>query len=80
MNPRMFMLLPDNKEILQWISEKKEPGEARINLGRVSRMHFGSNDTQRLKKLKSKLKGREHMCLAIVSDTRQAELVFDSDQ
>lgn len=77
----MFMLLPDNKHILQWVSGEKDPAASRVNLNHVTRLFFGPNDTKRLKGIKSKVKGREHLCLGVVidRDSKPLELVFDDE-
>ena len=38
LNNRLFMLLSDNKQILQWISEKKSPVNSRMDLSLVTRI------------------------------------------
>jgi hypothetical protein len=74
------MMAPENKEILQWVSAKKEPAESRIMLNKVTRIFFGCDQTKRLKSAKSKLKGKEHLCLAIACerDSKPLELVFEN--
>ena len=54
----MFILHPEDKSKLQWISEKKSPTNSRINLEEVSRLIlFGlSEETKRLKAIKQKIK------------------------
>lgn len=83
LDPRMFLLLPDNKEIMQWISEKKSPGKSRINLNKVTRIFFGTNDTKRLKNIKKKLTGSEELCVGLISEKvgdykSSLDLVFDT--
>jgi hypothetical protein len=71
---RMFILLPDNKSILQWISEKKMPVDSRIKLDEVSRLLFGlSEETKRLNTVRSQLKAKkipESFCLSIFTSDR----------
>ena len=45
LNPRLFFLVPDNKEILQWVSDVKSPGKSRILLTKITRIFFGVKDT-----------------------------------
>jgi hypothetical protein len=70
----MFILLPDNKSILQWISEKKMPVDSRIKLDEVSRLLFGlSEETKRLNTVRSQLKAKkipESLCLSIFNSER----------
>jgi len=57
LNSRLFLLVPDNKEILQWVSEEKSPGKSRILLSKITRIFFGVKDTERLKGMSKKLAG-----------------------
>lgn len=41
LSARMFLLLPDNKAILQWVSGEKSPADSRVNLSKVTRVFFG---------------------------------------
>jgi hypothetical protein len=78
LSERMFMLLPENKHMLQWISGDKAPQDCRVPLNKVTRLFFGPAHTKRLKGIKSKVKGREHLCLGVgVSESSSPlELVF----
>jgi hypothetical protein len=81
----MFLLLPDNKTILQWISEKKTPVNSRIKLDEVTRVLFGlSEETKRLNSIRSQLKAKkipESQCLSILASDRypELELVFETE-
>jgi len=70
----MFILLPDNKSILQWSSEKKTPVDSRIKLDEVSRILFGlSEETKRLNSIRSQLNAKkipESQCLSILTSDR----------
>jgi hypothetical protein len=83
----MFILHPEDKSKLQWISEKKSPVKSRINLEEVSRLIlFGiTEETKRLNRIKQKVKRNDKgqmLSLAVVTKERSAdiELVFDSER
>ena len=77
-------MLPDNKSILQWISEKKTPLNSRVKLDEVTRLLFGlSEETKRLNSIRSELKSKkipESQCLSILTSGRypEIELVFET--
>ena len=75
------MLLPGNKEILQWVSEQKAPSDSRVVLSKVTRVHIGlPDDTSRLKGSKYKFKGKEHLCMALVMEKdKNLEVIFDDE-
>lgn len=83
LNSRLFLLVPDNKDILQWVSEDKSPGKSRILISKITRIFFGVKDTERLKGMAKKLAGKEHLCIGIICDKEgdfksSLELVFET--
>ena len=83
LNPRLFFLVPDSKEILQWVSDNKSPGKSRILLTKITRIFFGVKDTPKLKDMAKKLAGMEELCVGIICDKdgdfkSEIELVFEN--
>ena len=55
--------------------------ESRIYLNKITRLHFGCNDSKRLTKIKKKIAGREHLALAVVAEgKKQLDLVFNTPE
>ncbi len=73
------MIHPDNRGVLQWVSEKKTPLKSRVDLHLVSRLVIGGIETPRLKRLKKSIKNPNY-CLALLINQREValELIFES--
>lgn len=75
---RKIFILKDNPQILQWISNKKNPKSSRVDLNKVDNIQYGMLSKGILKK-KKYLKGKENLCITITFEGKKTlNLLFPS--